>query len=97
MGIRAPPPYQFLLENQTNAKGNILYYCWKSGKNAVHVPEDTVAEDTALVGHTHLKMSETNLKLSWEASSTHITLVLDEIESSAKIIFKKGKGVILDG
>lgn len=60
------------------------------------MPEDTVEEDMALVGHSHLKMSETNLKLSWEASFTHIILVLDEIETSGKIIFKKEKGVILD-
>ena len=30
----------------------------------MHVSEGTVAEEMALVGHTHLKLSKTNLKLT---------------------------------
>lgn len=45
----------------------------------MHVSEGTVAEETALVGHTHLKLSETNLKLR-NSPPPHTTLIEYKIE-----------------
>lgn len=57
----------------------------------MHVPEDTVAEETALVGHAHLKPSETNLKLTEKRPlNTHyINRIQNRIRWEKKNFLKK--------